>query len=132
MPLSIDLSISCCRLAPAVFFFLVFAGLSLGALSVVAAGALADGALAPGGLAPGALACPAAGAGAFADGVWVACAGAEGAAGAAGVEGAVVVAGAADVPESGVPCASAKPDGVQRRMAVAAREAMIRMENSRS
>lgn len=137
MPLSIDLSISCCRVAPAVFFFLLFAVLSLmslGALSVEAAGPLAAGMLVAGGLAgaglaAGALACSAAGAGAFA-GVWAA--GAEGGAGAAaGVEGgAGLVAGAA-VPESGALCASADAMGAQRRIAVAAREAMVRIENSR-
>ena len=110
MPLSIDFSISRRRVMPAVFF------LALCALSVVVVGGLADGALVGGGLAD----CVA-GAGALVAGVCAA--GTAGAAGAAG-------AGAAGAPGSGAFCANTKPRGVQRRIAVAAREAMVRIENS--
>ena len=114
MPLSIDFSISRRRVMPAVFF------LALCALSVVVVGGLADGAFVGGGLAD----CVA-GAGALAGGVCAA-----GSAGAAGAAGAAVVAGAAGAPGSGAFCANTKPRGVQRRIAVAAREAMVRIEDS--
>ena len=110
MPLSIDFSISRRRVMPAVFF------LALCALSVVVVGGLADGAFVGGGLAD----CVA-GAGALVAGVCAA--GTAGAAGAAG-------AGAAGAPGSGAFCANTKPRGVQRRIAVAAREAMVRIEDS--
>jgi hypothetical protein len=125
VPLSIDFSISCRRVVPAVFFFLDFCVLSLIELSLIAPSLVelsaAAGALAEGGLAGGEVADCAAGAAAVAG---------DGAAGAGAAALGGVVAGAAAPAESGAFCASAKPWDVQTRIAAVASETRVRIENS--